>query len=134
MTDVGLTHVALAVRDLSKSIAFYERFANMKAVHEREGVAWISDRTRLFVIVLVEVNNEKEFGAPLGPFSHLGVACETREEVDRLVALARKESCLEREPIDSGEPVGYWAFIRDPDGHILELSFGQEVGEIVSGT
>jgi hypothetical protein len=24
--------------------------------------------------------------------------------------------------------VGTWAFLRDPDGHTLELSFGQEIG------
>jgi hypothetical protein len=31
-------------------------------------------------------------------------------------------------PYDSGPPVGYWAIIPDPDGHNLELSYGQEVG------
>ncbi len=31
-------------------------------------------------------------------------------------------------PIDSGPPVGYWGYIVDPDGHNLELSYGQEVG------
>ncbi len=31
-------------------------------------------------------------------------------------------------PTDSGYPVGYWAFIEDPDGNNLEISFGQEVG------
>ena len=36
-------------------------------------------------------------------------------------------------PIDSGEPVGYWAFLSDPDGHTLELAFGQEVGLTVAG-
>ena len=30
-------------------------------------------------------------------------------------------------PYDEGPPVGYWAIIVDPDGHNLELSFGQEV-------
>jgi hypothetical protein len=24
--------------------------------------------------------------------------------------------------------VGYWAFLQDPDGHTLELSYGQEFG------
>jgi hypothetical protein len=30
--------------------------------------------------------------------------------------------------------VGYWAFIEDPDGHNLEISYGQEVGFTVSGS
>jgi len=28
--------------------------------------------------------------------------------------------------------VGYWAFIADPDGNNLELSFGQEIGVTVA--
>ena len=32
---------------------------------------------------------------------------------------------LRRGPIDSGYPLGYWAFLTDPDGHQLELSHGQ---------
>jgi hypothetical protein len=28
---------------------------------------------------------------------------------------------------DAGTPVGYWALLRAPDGHTLEIAFGQEV-------
>ncbi|MDH3493689.1 MAG: VOC family protein [Acidobacteriota bacterium] len=131
MSDVGLTHIALAVTDADASIDFYSRYANMEVVHERQDeesgrrVVWLSDKTRPFVIVFLEA----ESAAPvLEPFAHLGVGCESREEVDRLCSLARKEGVLVREPVDSGYPVGYWAFLRDPDGHSLELAFGQEVG------
>jgi catechol 2,3-dioxygenase-like lactoylglutathione lyase family enzyme len=123
--DLGLTHVALPARDLDASAGFYARYAAMRVVHRRDGVLWLSDRTRPFVIVLVQVAEVKH---PLVPFAHLGVACATREEVDRLCAEARAEGCLASGPIDAGPPVGYWAFLRDPDGHTLELSHGQEVG------
>lgn len=124
MHDVGLTHVALPVTDLAHSIAFYSRYARMRVVHQRPGAAWISDQTRPFVIVLLEAP-EVEF--PLRPFAHLGVGCESREEVDRLCALAREDACLIEGPNDFGPPVGYWAFLRDPDGHTLEIAYGQEV-------
>ena len=65
---------------------------------------------------------------PLRPWAHLGVGCASREEVDRLCAEARAEGRLLTEPVDSGYPVGYWALLSDPDGHTLELSYGQEVG------
>ncbi|MFU9138472.1 VOC family protein [Erwinia tasmaniensis] len=32
-TDIGLTHVAFEVRDIAKSIDFYQRYAGMKVVH-----------------------------------------------------------------------------------------------------
>lgn len=131
MHDIGLTHIALQVRDLEKSIAFYRRYAAMEIVHERTDiesgirVVWLSDKTRPFVIVL---GQSKTVNAVLLPFAHLGVGCSSRAEVDRLCEIARREGSLVEEPKDSGYPVGYWAFLRDPDGHTLELSYGQEIG------
>ena len=92
MPDLGLTHVALTARDLDASIAFYAKYAGMAVVHRRarEGVrsVWLSDHTRPFVIVLVEAAGQQDH--PLGPFGPLGVACATREEIDRLYAEARE--------------------------------------------
>lgn len=130
MTDLGLTHIALAVKDVNKSIAFYEKYARMKVVHRRSDratnvdVAWISDRTRPFVIVLLKVD---KIDGLLSPESHLGVACESREEIDRLSKEAQAEGILIKGPNDYGPPVGYWAYLRDPNGHTLEISYGQEV-------
>lgn len=130
MSDQGLTHVALAVRDLEASVAFYEQYAAMKVVHRRStgaeaGVAWLSDLTRPFAIVLIQAPGLND--TPLGPFGHLGAAVASREEVDRLVGLAEADGRLADGPTDSGPPVGYWAYIRDPDGNTLEVAYGQEV-------
>jgi len=130
MSDLGLTHIALPTSNLEASIAFYAEYARMQVVHRRTDsatavhVAWLSDRTRPFVIVLIEVNKVDN---PLLPLAHLGVGCATRDEVDRLCEQARSEGRLRLGPTDSGYPVGYWAFIADPDGHTLEVSFGQEI-------
>ena len=135
MSDLGLTHVALPVVDLDASLDFYARYARMEIVHERtekEGarVAWISDRTRPFVVVLIEV---PEVRNPLLPIAHLGVGCSSREEVDRLCDAAKSEGRPVHGPTDSGYPVGYWALIGDPDDHTLEISHGQEVALAVAG-
>lgn len=125
MSDLGLTHVALPVHDLDESIDFYATYARMQVVHRREGVVWLSDKTRPFVIVLMQGGPVSH---PLLPSAHLGVACESRDEIDRLAARAREQGRLIQGPEDYGPPVGYWAFIRDPDGHTLEVSHGQDVG------
>jgi catechol 2,3-dioxygenase-like lactoylglutathione lyase family enzyme len=130
MKDLGLTHVALEVSDMNRTLDFYARYAAMEIVHERTAesggrVVWISDKTRPFVIVLIEVS---AINAVLRPFAHLGVGCVSRDEVDRLCRLADSEGLSVEGPTDSGYPVGYWAFLRDPDGHTLEIAFGQEVG------
>lgn len=129
--DLGFTHVALTVSDLDQSIAFYSKYAAMETIHRRTDaktnadVAWLSDLTRPFVIVLIKVG---VVDAPLRPISHLGVACASRADVDRLCEEARQHGIEVEGPTDWPPPVGYWAFLRDPDGHTLELSYGQEIG------
>jgi predicted lactoylglutathione lyase len=63
--------------------------------------------------------------------AHLGVGVSSQAEVDRLCNLARQNGCLVREAEQMGPPVGYWALIRDPDGHTLEVSYGQDIGALV---
>lgn len=134
-TDVGLTHIALPVADIERSIQFYATYAAMQVVHQRIDaeagipVVWLSDRTRPFVIVLIQSASVNPI---LSPFAHLGVGCQSREAMDALCQQASQEGVLIEGPKDSGYPVGYWAFLRDPDGHTLELSYGQEIGLTVS--
>jgi catechol 2,3-dioxygenase-like lactoylglutathione lyase family enzyme len=132
--DVGLTHVALPVADAARSAAFYARFADMQVVHRRVDdttgaeVVWLSDLTRPFVIVLIETRVTHT----LGGFSHLGVGCVDRAQVDARCAAARTDGYEVLGPLDDGPPVGYWAIIADPDGHNLEVSHGQEVAFTVT--
>lgn len=127
--DLGATHVALTVTDLDASVAFYARYTGMRVVHERDEqgsrVAWISDLTRPFVLVLMQAERVEH---RLAGFCHIGVGCASRAEVDSLAELARSEGRLALGPTDSGGPIGYWVFLRDPDGHQLELSYGQQIG------
>ena len=135
MADLGLTHVALPVTDVERSVAFYAKYAGMQVVHRRTDtsvgntVVWLSDGTRPFVIVLIEA---AEVRSPLVPIAHLGVGCASRAEVERLVAEAQREGRPTIGPIDAPYPVGYFALISDPDQHTLELSHGQEVGLAVA--
>jgi catechol 2,3-dioxygenase-like lactoylglutathione lyase family enzyme len=79
--DIGLTHIALMMTNPEASIAFYEKYAAMQVVHRRVDTAtgrtvlWLSDRTRPFVIVLIETD---KIDAPLRPLAHLGVGCPSR--------------------------------------------------------
>jgi catechol 2,3-dioxygenase-like lactoylglutathione lyase family enzyme len=131
MIDIGLTHIALPVSNVERSIEFYSTYAGMQVVHRRidaeTGVAvvWLTDNTRPFVIVLIQTEGVRPV---LSPLAHLGIGCKSREFMDALCNQARQSGVLIQEPKDSGYPIGYWAFLRDPDGHTLELSYGQEIG------
>jgi catechol 2,3-dioxygenase-like lactoylglutathione lyase family enzyme len=129
-SEVGFSHVALPVSDIDRSVEFYRRWAGLQVVDRLEDpksgakAARLADprRDRGFMIALVQ---HGEVTHRLAGMGHLGVGCEDRAEVDRLSKEADAAGCLGKGPVDSGFPLGYWSFLVDPDGHHLELSFGQ---------
>lgn len=126
--DHGFTHIALAVADLDRSLDFYRRYAGMTPVHRRTSsdgvrVAWVTDHSRPFIIVLLET----AVTHGLGGWNHLGIGVDSRHEVDRRVAAAGREGLVTFGPHDSGPPAGYYGIVVDPDGHNLEIAYGQEV-------
>ena len=131
MSDVGLSHVALPVTDLERSVVFYQTYGKLRVVHRRPDVVWLADGTRPFVVVLIE---KKAVPHPLLPVAHLGIGCASLDELEGLCARARAEAVLLEGPQDLGPPVGTYAFLRDPDGHTLELSFGQDVDTAVGAS
>lgn len=133
--DKGFTHIALQVSDLDRSLAFYEKYADMTPVHRRTSsdgvrVAWITDHTRPFIIVMLE----NPVSHPLGGWAHLGIGVDSRAEVDRRIAAAADEGLVTMGPHDSGPPAGYYGIVVDPDGHNLEIAYGQEVAFTVTGS
>ncbi len=64
--------------------------------------------------------------SPIGPYGHVGVSCMTRDEYLALLAKAQARNLLERGPNVQPWPIAEWFSILDPDGHRLEISFGQD--------
>ena len=60
-------------------------------------------------------------------YASLKIQHQRVEAVDKLCAQAKEDDILAKEAEDYGAPVGYWAFIRDPGGHTLEISYGQKI-------
>jgi len=126
------THIAIQVRDLSRSVAFYARYCDMRVIHERTEngvhVAWLGwgEDPPKFVIVLLEEPYERNVQPP---WQHIGMAVDSRAEVDAAYAKAQEDR-LSRTwpPTDAGPIVGYFCGVADPDGNLVEFSFGQRIG------
>ncbi len=126
-----MTHVAVRAHDIDASIRFYERYAGLHVVHEREDegirVTWLSHRSEHpdFVIVLLAMPHERMLEP--AATDHFGFAVGSREEVDRIAALAEREGVLKYGPLYAGKIVGYFAMVRDPSGNTCEFSYGQPI-------
>ena len=53
---------------------------------------------------------------------------ESREAVDAVAKRAEQEGCLVWPPRQEPYPVGYYCGVRDPDGKMVEFSYGQPLG------
>jgi len=132
------THVALPVQNLERSIAWYERYTPLRLLDERHedgaDVAWLSHPEATehpFILVLASLPEHQKASQPqLGPFGHLGIQLSTQDEVDLIAQRARLEGCLAWEAEDNPAPVGYLCAVSDPDGNVIEFSFGQVVYEV----
>lgn len=129
MPDIGFTHVSLPVTDLDRSVDFYSRWAGMKVVDRLKDpatgneAARLSDGNHQFALALIKTGRPVD--VPVTFPAHLGVGLATKDEVQKLAAEAKAAGCLHKEPVDAGFPLGYWTLLADPDGHHLELSYGQ---------
>ena len=125
-----LTHVALRVRDLDRSVAFYGRFARLAVAHEREEegtrVVWLAEEPvhPSFVFVLIPMSHTD---ADRPGVHHFGFALPDRAAVDALAADARSQGVLRIGPKDGGAVVGYYCVVEDPDGNWVEFSHGQPI-------
>jgi predicted lactoylglutathione lyase len=143
-----LTHIALPVRDLDATLAFYEKYTTLVNIHQREDpdtglrTVWLANErdvgtggTARFVIVLIcgslptKITGDikEEYGF-LKSISHLGISLNSREEVDQIAAMAKEEGCLLLGPMYRNEVVGYICVVTDPDGNNLEFSVEQVLG------
>ncbi len=126
-----LTHVALFVADVKRTIAFYGRYAGLHVVHERvdDGVhvAWLSEAPRdpEFVIVVITLPPGEQKEPP--HFAHFGYDLPSRTAVDELSARAGADGVLVTPAADAGPIVGYTCMLRDPDGNLVEFSHGQSI-------
>ncbi|MEZ5175048.1 MAG: VOC family protein [Acidimicrobiia bacterium] len=132
-----LTHLALRVHDLERSIAWYLQYTPLQLLQRSSddyGVgAWLADpqdKAAPFVLVLSQFKPDMDpFGyAPLtilGPFAHLGFELTSREDVDAIATRAEAAGVLTLGPVEMADPIGYICFVEDPDGNTVEFSHGQ---------
>ncbi|MAG52026.1 MAG: hypothetical protein QF796_02730 [Acidimicrobiales bacterium] len=69
-----------------------------------------------------------------GSLTHLALPCrnlDSREAVDEAAQRGRTAGCLAWEPAELSPPVGYIRALADPDGNLVEFSFGQDAAAVV---
>jgi catechol 2,3-dioxygenase-like lactoylglutathione lyase family enzyme len=133
------THIALRVRDIDASIAWYTEFTPLELLDRRSDEfghgAWLGQPDspdKPFILVLAQFFPETDpfKGAPqeiLAPFAHLGIELTSHEAIDAKAAQGEAAGCLGMPPTEMPPPIGYICMLRDPDGNTIEFSYDQGV-------
>lgn len=123
------THITFTVSNFDRAIAFYRDVCEMDVVRDRraEGgsTVWLgprgADKTNPpFVFVIEE-------GTVTNRLDHLAFQCDTRAELDAKAFIGSSRNALHCAPRDEGGSVGSYTMLRDPDGHIVEFTYGQPI-------
>ena len=133
------THIALRVKDVDRSIAWYTEHTPLHLLDRRADEfgfgAWLGDpdaAERPFILVLAQFfpATDPFKDAPqevLAPFAHLGIEVTSHDAIDQIAAVGAGKGCLGMPPTEMPPPIGYICMLRDPDGNMVEFSFDQGV-------
>jgi catechol 2,3-dioxygenase-like lactoylglutathione lyase family enzyme len=113
----GLTHIALAVRDIDRSLAFYQQVLGVVPVYRDDGFVQAQTPGSRDVLVF-EKSASRTFGS--GGIAHFGFRLVDPADIDAAVEAVERAGgrVLRRGEFCPGEP---YVFFEDPDGYEVEL-------------
>jgi len=117
----GLTHIHLVVRDLDRSLRFYQDVFGMEE-RFRDGpkMVFLNTPGSSDLVTLNEDPTEAHLIGVNGGVAHIGFRLENSDDLD--AAIAEVESAGGK-LIRRGEhsPGAAFAYVEDPDGYVIEL-------------
>lgn len=114
----GLTHIALAVRDVERSSRFYQKVFGAVETYHREGFAQVETPGSHDVIVF-EASDKTTIGQT-GGIRHFGFRLVDPKDIAAAVREVEEAGgkILSRGEFCPGEP---YLFAADPDGYEIEI-------------
>lgn len=120
MRHKGMIHIHLVVRDLERSVAFYERAFGLKVIlrHEDEGMAFLQTPGTAEVVTLKQEASDRV--GQQGGVDHFGFPLDDPAEIDEAIreVEAAGGRLIERTTLAGGLPT---AFVADPDGYRIQI-------------
>ena len=113
----GLTHLALAVRDVERSLRFYQQVFGVEAYFREEGRIHVKTPGCHDVITFDQHAPSPGTGSGI---AHFGFRLQSPDDIDEAVREVERAggTILKRGEFSPGFP---YAFVADPDGYEVEI-------------
>jgi catechol 2,3-dioxygenase-like lactoylglutathione lyase family enzyme len=115
----GLTHIALAVRDIERSLSFYRQVFGVEPYFREEGRIHVRTPDCHDVITFDQYSSAEAPGTP-GGVMHFGFRLQSPSAIDAAVEQATRAGGTLKSRGEFAPGVPY-AFVADPDGYLVEI-------------
>lgn len=114
----GLTHLAIAVADVNRTLQFYSYVFGMKEMYHEEKMLQLTTPGNHDILVFEE--RDHNLIGTSGGIAHFGFRAKQPSDVHEI---RKKLLEVKAEIVDEGEfvPGSPYIFFKDPDGYVLEV-------------
>jgi predicted enzyme related to lactoylglutathione lyase len=114
----GLTHLAIAVNNVERTLQFYQDVFDMEAMYHEQGFIQLTTAGCNDIIVFEE-RKDRPIG-DTGGIAHFGFRLKNPTDIDEMI---HKITNAGGTIIDKGEfvPGSPYVFFKDPDGYEIEV-------------
>ena len=114
----GLTHLAISVNDVNRTLEFYQKVFDMQVMYHQEKFIQLTTPGCNDILVFEE-NENKQIGNS-GGIAHFGFRLKQPEDINEIL---NKVISAGGEIINKGEfvPGSPYIFFKDPDGYEVEV-------------
>ena len=123
-TTYGLTHLAIAVRNIGETLSFYTYVFGMKIMYHDAKMLQLTTPGTHDVLVFEEKPDAVK--SETGGIAHFGFRLRNPEDIGLFTKRIHE---MGAEVVDSGEfvPGSPYIFFRDPDGYLIEIWYEYNV-------
>jgi catechol 2,3-dioxygenase-like lactoylglutathione lyase family enzyme len=123
LTTYGLTHLAVAVKDIERTLQFYQDIFGMEVMYHEPKMIQLTTPGSHDILVFEETSGPT---GQSGGIAHFGFRLRTPGDIDEILERVRSSGA---EIVDQGHFVegSPYVFFKDPDGYIIEVWFEAEM-------
>jgi predicted enzyme related to lactoylglutathione lyase len=113
----GLTHIAIAVRDLDRTLGFYQKVFDVQVMYHKHDFLQVSTPGANDIIVFEK--KKTDYGKT-GGIAHFGFRLREAKDIDEMAERIKSAggTIVDKGEFVPGEP---YIFFLDPDGYEVEI-------------
>jgi catechol 2,3-dioxygenase-like lactoylglutathione lyase family enzyme len=115
----GLSHIAIAVSDLERTLTFYTKVFEVEVMYHKENFLQVTTPGSNDIIVFEK--KKADYGQT-GGIAHFGFRLRSAEDIDEMAARISESggTIIDKGEFVPGEP---YIFFKDPDGYKVEIAY-----------